>query len=142
MKHFTVGFVFDPDLNHILLIHKNRPEWQKGKVNGPGGKVLDHESPYVSVSREIKEETGLAIPPEEWTPIAEILRHDYSCQFFGSIYPHKKEDAQTQTDEKVEWFSTHIMPKNAVGGLSWLVPLCMDKIRNQDIEFVSIRYRE
>ena len=36
---YTLGFVFDRDLQHVLLIQKQRPAWQAGKFNGIGGKL-------------------------------------------------------------------------------------------------------
>lgn len=43
----------------VLLIQKDRPDWQKGKLNLPGGKIEAGETPKQTAVREIKEETGL-----------------------------------------------------------------------------------
>ncbi|MFH0970043.1 MAG: NUDIX domain-containing protein [Candidatus Diapherotrites archaeon] len=142
MKYYTVGFVFDPGLENVLLIHKNRPDWQKGKLNGPGGKVYDNESPFVGIAREIREETGLDIPPEKWMPVAEIVERTYRCQFFGCVDEKAKEYAHTTTDEIVEWCQIDKLPTNILPSLTWLIPLCKDKIKNDDIEFVSVRYKD
>jgi 8-oxo-dGTP pyrophosphatase MutT (NUDIX family) len=48
------------DEQHVLVIHKNRPDWQKGKINLPGGHMEKGETPEVAAIRELKEETGLA----------------------------------------------------------------------------------
>jgi 8-oxo-dGTP pyrophosphatase MutT (NUDIX family) len=55
---YVVGFVFDPDESHLLLIWKNRPAWQAGKLNGPGGKRENGETPLAAMEREFGEETG------------------------------------------------------------------------------------
>ena len=44
--------------DNVLLVLKDKPEWQKGKLNLPGGKVEDDESPLKAAVRELKEETG------------------------------------------------------------------------------------
>lgn len=36
-NRYVVGFCFNSDLSQIILIEKNKPEWQKGYLNGVGG---------------------------------------------------------------------------------------------------------
>ena len=43
----------------ILLIEKNRPEWQAGRINFPGGSIEEGETPEQAAVRELKEESGL-----------------------------------------------------------------------------------
>lgn len=50
--------VYEPE---IILIQKDRPSWQKGKLNLPGGKIEQGECPKEAAVREIREETGLEI---------------------------------------------------------------------------------
>lgn len=42
----------------VLLVLKDKPEWQKGKLNLPGGKIEEGESPEQAATRELKEEAG------------------------------------------------------------------------------------
>ena len=39
MKEYTLGFIFTPALDHVLLVHKISPEWQAGKA---ASEILDH----------------------------------------------------------------------------------------------------
>jgi len=50
--------VIGPD-SGILLILKNKPAWQVGKLNLVGGKIEPGEEPGQAALRELKEETGL-----------------------------------------------------------------------------------
>ena len=59
MRSYVVGFAFSKDTDHILLVRKLRPKWQKGSLNGIGGKIEDKESPMKAMERECMEETGL-----------------------------------------------------------------------------------
>lgn len=47
------------DEETVLVIQKDRPDWQKGKLNLPGGKIEDGETPEEAAIRELKEESGL-----------------------------------------------------------------------------------
>ena len=42
----------------VLLVLKDKPEWQKGKLNLPGGKIEEGESPEQAATRELKGEAG------------------------------------------------------------------------------------
>lgn len=42
----------------VLLVLKDKPEWQKGRLNLPGGKIEAGESISQATTREIIEETG------------------------------------------------------------------------------------
>jgi len=39
MIEMVVGFLFDNFSENVLLIKKNRPAWQKDRLNGVGGKI-------------------------------------------------------------------------------------------------------
>ena len=54
MKLLSLGFIFDATLEQVLLVHKNRPTWQAGRINGVGGKVEDGETPEVALIRELQ----------------------------------------------------------------------------------------
>ena len=46
------------DKDSTILIRKNRPDWQRGLLNLPGGKIEKNETPEAAAIRELKEETG------------------------------------------------------------------------------------
>lgn len=41
-----------------LFIIKEKPDWQKGRLNLPGGKIEQGETPVEAALREVQEETG------------------------------------------------------------------------------------
>lgn len=61
MQEYSLCFIFNEDLDLVLLIQKNRPEWQKGFFNGIGGKFEKNETITECTLREIDEECGLKI---------------------------------------------------------------------------------
>lgn len=70
-KEYTLAFLFDSNLENILLIEKNKPEWQKGYLNGIGGKFEKNESKFDCINREFKEETDLEINTWDYVGIYE-----------------------------------------------------------------------
>lgn len=63
---YVVGYCFSPDMSAVALIEKLKPEWQKGKLNGVGGKVEAGETPQEAMAREFEEEAGVSIDPSSW----------------------------------------------------------------------------
>lgn len=108
----------------FTLIKKNRPEWQKGKLNGIGGKIKSfrsndsestfnqEENPKVAMAREFEEETGVFIQASRWHCFhiesfvnAKTLKADQSgakVYFFIALGEPEEIDAvETMTDEEV-----------------------------------------
>lgn len=52
------------EYGHLVLIKKNRPEWQAKRYNGPGGVIKDSEGWMQAATREFQEETGVYY--EDW----------------------------------------------------------------------------
>lgn len=58
INRYVVAFIFDYG-NNVWLIRKQKPEWQKGCLNGIGGKIEEEELPTQAMYRELWEETGV-----------------------------------------------------------------------------------
>jgi len=58
MKHYVMGFIFNETGDKVLLMRKNKPEWQAGRWNGIGGKIKEDEFSLEAMRRECEEETG------------------------------------------------------------------------------------
>ena len=44
MMKYVAGFLFSNDYKYVALIKKEKPAWQKGKLNAIGGKIELGES--------------------------------------------------------------------------------------------------
>lgn len=71
----------DGAYDDVLLVLKDRPAWQKGRLNLIGGKVEEGEDPITAAVRELKEEAGL-VPLENQPPL-------YCGKIWGPVCPHK-----------------------------------------------------
>lgn len=130
---YVVGLAFTEDGNQVVLLEKDHPEWQRGRWNGPGGKVkmdrgIPLESVEQAVSREFEEETGVAILPFEWSKFLVLEGDWYGCTFLRTFHPSVAE-ARTMETEKVALFSTSrawgSIP--TIPNLSWIIPLALDQ---------------
>lgn len=113
MKEYVVVYTRKIDeggaYDDVLLVHKNKPDWQKGRLNLVGGKVEEGEDAITCAVRELKEETGLsplAFQPKlycghiEGTDcVVHCVRLDVDPVAARWLMPREEET------EKVEWFT-------------------------------------
>lgn len=128
MKKYTVGALFTPDLTKVLLIRKRKPEWQRGKMNFPGGHIEEGETKADCVSREFEEEAGVKIASEQWKHIGTIENPgEYYVEFFTALYyPEVHGQVESKTEESLAWESCMELPNNVISNLHWLVPFAMN----------------
>lgn len=100
MKSYVVGLVFD-EAGRVMTIEKQRPDWQKGFLNGVGGEIKINETPLEAMIRTCKKESGLFI--NKWHLYNTVIFHNgVEVNYFCSLV--KKEflnTAKTLTDEKI-----------------------------------------
>lgn len=128
----TVAFIFDISLSSVLLVHKLKPQWQKGKTNGIGGKYEGNETAVECITRETKEESGLDIPPSEWVHIGVLHSSQWDVDVLSAIYSGDTKDAYRADYEEVEWFSMENLPENMLVNLPWLIPMCRGRLLEND----------
>jgi 8-oxo-dGTP diphosphatase len=85
-KMFVCGFLFSADKKQVALIEKERPDWQKGYLNGIGGHIEKNEVPLDTMIREFEEETGFKFVG--WELICSELYDDAIVYFYkGFLSP-------------------------------------------------------
>jgi 8-oxo-dGTP diphosphatase len=82
MNKYVLGFAFSADGSEVILIKKNKPDWQKDKLNGVGGKSEKGENVYESMVREFKEETGVETKPAQWDLFSSLTGDNYEMWCF------------------------------------------------------------
>lgn len=95
---YVSGFLFNENKNKVVLVIKNRPDFQRGKINAVGGKIEENESPIKAITREFWEETGLYFT--NWEKFCEFERKSCILHFFRGTYSNIDE-VKTKTDEKI-----------------------------------------
>ena len=126
-KEYVVGFVFNSDRDLVLLVRKERPDWQKGFLNGVGGLIEPEEGAYEAMVRECKEEAGLVLTG--WEEFCRLSGKDYIVYFFKNFVSDKKLSLfKNLTDERLEiWNYPFIITRNKqiLPDLLWLLPLAL-----------------
>jgi 8-oxo-dGTP diphosphatase len=144
-QDYVVGFAFSADKSKVVLIRKNRPAWQAGKLNGPGGKIEHGETPHEAMCREFAEECGVETTPEDWHYFTKIVG-DKGDVFFYRMFDDKALNAITKLDEDVVIVDTDLnyLQKDGLSNIVWLIAIALDEMlpnffveANYNQEFVT-----
>lgn len=131
----VVGFLFSEDAKRVVLIKKNRPEWQKGYYNGIGGHVMHGEHFSGAMEREFAEEAGMKV--YGWRHFVTLKNKEVEIYFYNAFGDVDK--AISCTDEKIIVFDVLNLPmKEVIYNLNWLIPLALDNEITFPIEFELI----
>lgn len=87
----------------VLFVIKNRPDWQAGKLNFPGGKIEPGEKPLQAALRELAEEAKLALMPQQMTHFLTLNKPgQWRVFFFKAMVPkHVLYALEAGTDERL-----------------------------------------
>jgi 8-oxo-dGTP diphosphatase len=124
---YVCGFCFNNEKTKVVLIWKERPIWQKGKLNGVGGHVeTTDQSIYTAMQREFLEETGLDI--NQWLLFTTYCAEEYIV-YFMKTFTDKIDDVKTITDEKIYVCDINQLDfEKKIPNLKWLIPLALDPL--------------
>ena len=137
-NEFVAGFAFYE--NHVALLRKAKPEWQKGMLNGIGGKREEGENFIDAMVREFEEETGYKTNHDDWRLFHNMKGDGYEVNFFTSYFPGSGHAFRSlrnteDTDETVYFLDlSHPSWSNRddiIYNLKWLIPLALDRSVNQ-----------
>jgi len=122
---YVLGFMFNKNETDVLLIEKQKPAWQRGKLNGIGGKVEFGEMNIDAIIREFKEECG--IEQRGWKYIVSMYGDDWLVDVFTCTTDQVFDFKQTEA-EKVCLIPLNELDKyDTISNLYWLIPMCLDK---------------
>jgi 8-oxo-dGTP pyrophosphatase MutT (NUDIX family) len=120
----------------VLLVLKDRPPWQQGYCNLPGGKIEEGETPEEAAIRELEEESGLKPFCEGTRLLGEITGTwgTVYCVLVPVCYHHdlKPRDGET---ESIFWTSWEEIRNHEllIPNLRVAIPLIKNNITNWKI---------
>lgn len=127
MTRYVAGFFFDPNLDNVWLIRKQKPDWQKDLLNGVGGKIEENEGPISAMVREFHEEAGMFI--YDWKKFCVIEGNNWQVTFFYSIAQDDRHynKVRTLTDEVLHSIeAADVIYRKTISNLRWLIPMAID----------------
>lgn len=132
---YVVGFLFDELMEHVVLLRKNKPAWQEGRLNGPGGKVEFGELDDEAMIREYHEETGIL--HRDWYRFCRLNDiRKYSVQFFFGRAPWEIIEVASDPNrsEAVGVFRVADLGKrpDILPNLTWLIPMALTIAKGLD----------
>lgn len=145
MKRYVCGFLFSPGEQYVLLIQKNKPDWQKGFLNGIGGKIEQWESPSQAMKREFHEEVNFFIAGWKYFFTVSNFEKGYQVYFFHLTC--SKEDMEwlkinntISIDEgTISWHLVKdIANLKTIPNLKWLIPMCFDENHDSGLSISKI----
>jgi 8-oxo-dGTP diphosphatase len=128
MQKYVLGFAFSNGGENIVLIEKQKPDWQKDFLNGIGGKVEKGESSKNAMVREFREETGVETNSDDWDYFAKLKGDTYEMNCFR-IYTDDVYKAATMEGETVSLLGidTAFQSGKLIHSLQVLLPMALDK---------------
>jgi 8-oxo-dGTP diphosphatase len=127
--HYVVGFMFNPDKSCVALIQKTHPDWQRGKLNGVGGKIEPDETPEAAMLREWTEETHTTF--SYWKLFCTLETGRVIVYFYAGwsladiVFPQMPPE-----EEQVSWHLTAEVMRaslDIIPNLRWLIPMALDE---------------
>src|SRR4030042_6702107 len=132
---YVVGFLFDNTLENIVLIKKEKPEWQKGLLNGVGGKIEKDETPLKAMVREFEEETSMKV--YNWTEFLTLNAKNCQVYFFYAIEENIT-NVKTIAKEQIEIHNISTLHYlKTISNLKWLIPMCLDIDHNYAVAYTK-----
>jgi 8-oxo-dGTP diphosphatase len=87
MVTYVLGFAFLNGDKDVILIEKTKPDWQKGLMNGVGGKLESYdESSLHAMVREFREETGIDTRLTQWKHLVKCMAMDSLFIYIEPVY--------------------------------------------------------
>jgi len=121
-EYYTLGFVFNADASKVLLIEREKDDWQKGKLNGLGGKLEGAEHPRLAMSREFLQESGIDCPPGAWHAFG--IHHGdgfqiylFTTEFHGDFQP------KCTAEGRADFYEVDRLPANILPNTKWMIDM-------------------
>jgi 8-oxo-dGTP diphosphatase len=134
--------MFSEDLQWVALIRKAKPEWQKGRLNGIGGKIEKDESPIAAQAREFQEETGYL--HTTWSPFCVMHVPMIRDMEVDTVYcfctKGPLEKLRQNESEPLCMWRVDCLPDDTIENLPWIVALAIDHLEDGMPQKVQVYY--
>lgn len=137
---YVLGFAFSAMLERVCLIRKAKPDWQRGRLNGLGGKI-ENENKHIAMVREFKEECGITTHGEQWNYFCRMEGDEFIVHCFCTVADLTT--AKTVESERVEVIFVddmkHLRPQ-MIENLPWLIYSAQNNLKDGSPLFLIASY--
>lgn len=140
MTEYVLVCCYDKQRDIIVMIVKSSPEWQKGRLNLPGGKIEPGETPEIAAARELLEETGFIpfMPIEVMGTIQGESCVVYCCKAICDILEEfRPRSGEKELPVKLTWREVKNHPL-VIPNLRVIIPLIQSGISGWEIKDNSL----
>lgn len=144
ITNYVLAFLFDETTEKVWLIEKQKPEWQKGCLNGIGGKIEEGEAPWQACIRELKEESGIDLHPDYLHEVGVMggVNNDgsgFKVHIFTAVTDQKLE---TKEIEQVgQYLVTEVKSFKHIENVPMLIEACLYKMNGtSNFQFLTMDY--
>lgn len=121
----------------VLLVEKDKPEWQKGRFNLPGGKIEEGESPEQAALREIFEEAGPIVTSSAMPVLMGSIQGSWGKVYCLRVFadpslPLTPQESETQKIFWGDWASIKDDPR-LIPNLRVIIPMMMMGVKDWNI---------
>jgi 8-oxo-dGTP diphosphatase len=117
-KMIASGYLFLIKDNQILLSRRFQTGYKDGMYSLPAGHIEDNERMSLGTTREISEEIGLDIAPEDLKLVHIMHRKedDIRMDFFfvAEEWKGEPENKEPEKCDDLSWFPLNELPKNTI----------------------------
>jgi len=103
----------------VLLGRRINTGWKDGWLCAPGGHVEKGEAPSVAILREIKEELGVDVKPDDLEFLCAYARNDdpyeyFACEFIIKDKEYDFQNAEPEKCSELVWVDIHNLPDDII----------------------------
>lgn len=139
LQEYVLIYAYDSIRNQVVFVEKDRPEWMRGKINLPGGKIESGETPEQAVIREFWEECGIRIATSHYDIpyyMGKIVG-DWGVIHCCKVHLSQVIEIKPQQDETERFFwdftELVIVDPRALPNLRIILPLMANSVLNWTI---------
>jgi 8-oxo-dGTP pyrophosphatase MutT (NUDIX family) len=137
------GFLVNVHEEEVLLIDRKKIDWQHGRLNGIGGKIVEGELPFTAMQREFKEETDISLAG--WDErirlinlYADWMVHFFICMTDINLGEYHGKVVDGEGVLRVKYLGELYKHPKVLYNLKWLITLCLE----DDIQFPIIIFEK